>query len=106
MLTPSSKRIPWSVLRNRLNCRKGLFVRKPFNADPMKLLLCSADRTQIERFAKILFVGGVPSEIRKSKAEQNATHPTVGAELRIQNDTDYHTAIKLFTESTQPPQSR
>jgi hypothetical protein len=71
----------------------------------MKLLLSSADRTQIERFAKILFVAGVPSEIRESRVGQNSNQPTAGAELWIQNETDYQTAIKLFTEGTQHNQA-
>ena len=71
----------------------------------MKLLLSSADRMQIERFARILFVAGVPSEVREGRVEQDSTHPTNGAELWIQNDSDYQTAINLFTEGTQPPKT-
>jgi hypothetical protein len=71
----------------------------------MKLLLSSADCTQIERFAKILFVAGVPSEIRESRVGQISNQLTAGAELWIQNDSDYQAAIKLFTEGTQPSQS-
>jgi hypothetical protein len=69
----------------------------------MKLLLSSGDRTQIERFAKILFVADVPSEIREAQVEHDSTYLTAGAELWIQNDSDYQTAIKLFTEGTRGP---
>jgi hypothetical protein len=71
----------------------------------VKLLLSSADRAQIEQFVRILFVAGIPSEIRERRVGQSANQPTAGAELWIQNDTDYQTAIKLFSEGTQPPQS-
>src|SRR5690242_13271373 len=81
------------------------FMRKPFDAAPMKLLLSSADRRQIERFARILFVAGVPSEIRESRVGQNSNLMISGAELWIQDDGDYQTAIKLFSDSTQPPQA-
>jgi len=64
-------------------------MRKPLHAAAMKLLLASADRMQIERFARILFVAGIPSEIHQASVGKGAGQPASGAELWIQNDVDY-----------------
>jgi hypothetical protein len=78
---------------------------KSVDADAMKLLLSSADRMQIERFARILFVAGIPSEIHEAHFGANPNQLTGGAELWIQNDGDYAAAVELFTGGTQHPRA-
>jgi hypothetical protein len=79
-------------------CRKphSRLARFMRNCSRMILLLSSADRPQIERFAKILFVAGIRAQITKARRGSPLSKGSGGAELWVNNERDYEAAVMLF----------
>ena len=60
------------------------------------MLLSSADRDQIARLAKILFVAGIRCEVRDAQVGPEVGESASGGQLWVQQGSDYDGAITLF----------
>jgi hypothetical protein len=58
----------------------------------MKLLLSSTDRQQVDGLAKVLFSGGIQSDVRPRPVVEPEGTLVIGVELWVRNDNDYHRA--------------